>query len=193
MTVTAVEEGKVLSDELPEIRMKELADAVGDTLLKGEGGLKLKAIDPDGSTLKTAVKKAVDDALSISPVKALLKAWKGLEQVGTLIGDKGPEDDKPRQVSIASHSLKAKFTPHIVIELEKAMELRKLPIPVNFTLKVEGLILTVTNRQITAIAAGRAKPTVDVKVEGTTIFKESLPTINLPLEVKPEMEEPQAA
>ncbi len=193
MSETAAKKSKVLSKELPKIRLEELAEAVGKSLLEGEGGPKLKAVDPDGSTLKAAVEKAVDDALAISPVKALLKAWKGLEQVGALMGEEGPEDDKPRQVSIASHSLKAKFTPHILIELGKVIELRKLPVPVTFTLKIEGLIVTVTNRQITAIAAGRAKPTVEVKVEGTTVFKEALPTINLPLEVEPEVEASEAA
>ncbi|WP_298921781.1 hypothetical protein [uncultured Roseobacter sp.] len=193
MTETARVEGKVLSKELPEVRMQELAEAVSQSLLKGDGGPKLKAIDLDGSTLRMAVEKAVDDALAISPVKELLKAWKGLEQVGALIGDEGPKDDKPRQVSIASHNLKAEFTPHIVIELGKIIELRKLPVPVIFTLKVEGLIVTVTNRRITAIAAGRAKPTVEVKVDGATIFKEALPTINLPLEIKSEAETSETA
>ncbi|MEO0865965.1 MAG: hypothetical protein AAFY39_15565, partial [Pseudomonadota bacterium] len=186
MNTPATEPRKVLADELPEARMQEVVEAVGDAL-KGEAGLTLRAIDPDGSTLATALEKAVKDALAISPVKALVQAWKGLGQVSDLIGPKGPQDDKPRQVTVATHSLKAGFTPHIVIELGKIAEIRKLPVPVTFTLKVEGLIVTVTNRRIVSVAAGRAKPAVTIQVEGVTVFKQKLPTIDLPLEVKPEV------
>jgi hypothetical protein len=111
-----------------------------------------------------------------------------MHQVAELIGPNGPEDDKPREVSVAGHSLKAKFSPHIVIELGKFAEIRKLPIPVTFALEVEGLLITVTNRRIVGVLAGRANPSVTVAVDDVTIFKEKLPTIDLPLEMKPESE-----
>lgn len=193
MNTAAPEESRVLSSELPDVRMKEVIDAVGQTLSTGEGALSLKAIDPDGETLETALEKAVKDALAISPLKVLVKAWQGVAQVADLIGPKGPMDDKPRQVTIAEHTVKVSFTPNIVIEIGKVAEVRKLPIPVTFTMKIEGLIITVTNRRIAAVEAGRAKPSVTVKVEDVTIFKEKLPTIDLPLEVKPEAIEPEAA
>lgn len=193
MSDAAPEKSRLLSSELPEIRLKEVVEAVGEAVAKGDGGLRLKAIDPDGATLATALETAVQDALAISPLKALVKAWKGLDQVAALIGPEGPEDGKPRQVAIGSHSLKASFTPNIVIELGKILEVRKLPVPVTFTLKIEGLIITVTDRRIMGILAGRANPSVAVKVEGVTIFKDSLPAIDLPLEIKSELEDPQAA
>lgn len=193
MNTAGTEEHKVLSRELPEARMKEVIEAVGQALSKRDGGLSLKAVDPDGSSLEVALEKAVKDALTISPLKVLIKAWKGMDQIADLIGPKGPEDDKPRQVTIASHSLKAGFTPNVVIELGRVAEIRKLPIPVTFTLKVEGLLITVKNRRIASIAAGRAEPSVTVKVEGVTLFEEKLPTINLPLEIKTEPDEPHAA
>ncbi len=80
-----------------------------------------------------------------------------------------------------------------MIELGRVAKIRKLPIPVTFTLKVDGLLVTVKNRRIASIAAGRAEPSLTVKVEGVTLFEEKLPTINLPLEVKTEPEEPHAA
>ena len=178
----------LLADELPEARLQEVVDAVGEAL-QGTGGLSLRAVDPDGGTLVAALEKAVRDALSISPVKALLQAWRGLDQVGDLIGPKGPQDDKPRDVTVATHSLKAGFTPHVVIEIGKIAEVRKVPVPVAFTLKVEGLIVTVKNRRITGVAAGRAKPSVTVQVDGVTVVKQKLPTIDLPLEVKAEAPE----
>ncbi|MCK8464075.1 hypothetical protein MUY35_09455 [Aliiroseovarius sp. S1339] len=193
MNNEASEEQKGLSSELPEARLKEVIEAVGLAMTKGDGGVSLKAIDPDGSTLKVALEKAVNDALAISPLEELMKAWKGLRQVADLIGAKGPEDRKPRHVTIASHTLKASFTPNIVIELGKLVKIRKLPVPVAFNLKIEGLIITVVDRRIVAIAAGRAKPTVTVKVEGVTILKETLPTIDLPLEMKSQVDDEQVA
>jgi hypothetical protein len=193
MNTGVSEDHKVLSNELPEARLKEVIEAVGQAMTKGEGGVSLKAIDPDGSTLKIALEKAVNDALAISPLKELMKAWKSLAQVKELIGSEGPEDGKPRHVTIATHTLKACFTPNIVIEIGKLVEIRKLPVPVTFTLKIEGLIITVTDRCIVAIAAGRAKPSVTVKVEGVTILKEELPTIDLPLEMKLQAEDAQTA
>ncbi len=193
MNDTASEAEKVLSSELPEVRLLEVVEAVGEAMSKGEGGASLKAIDPDGTTLQVALEKAVKDALAISPLQALIKAWKGVDQVSDLIGSEGPQDDKPRHVTIASHALKVSFAPQIVLELGKLVDVRKLPVPVTFTLKIEGLILTILNRRITVIAAGRAKPEVTVKVDGVTIVKEKLPTIDLPLQLKPQVEEVQAA
>lgn len=189
MNTAVPEDRKVLSNELPEARLKEVIEAVGQAMKKGESGVSLKAIDPDGSTLKVALEKAVNDALAISPLKELIKAWKGLAQVMELIGAEGPEDGKPRDVTIATHTLKASFKPKIVIEIGKLVDIQKLPVPVTFSLKVEGLIITITDRRIIAIAAGRAKPSVTVKVEGVTILKEELPTIDLPLELKPQDED----
>ncbi len=193
MNNAVTEEAKVLSSELPEVRLTEVIDAVAETMSKGEGGVSLKAIDPDGSTLQVALEKAVKDALAISPLKALIKAWKGVDQVSDLIGSEGPEDGKPRNVTIAGHTLKISFTPQIVLELGKLIGIRKLPVPVTFTLKIEGLIITVVNRRIVVIAAGRAKPLVTVKVDGVTIVKETLPTIDLPLKMKPQVEDAQTA
>ncbi|PTX54527.1 hypothetical protein C8N43_3342 [Litoreibacter ponti] len=193
MSSAASEDPKVLSNALPEARLQEVVEAVGQAMMKGEAGVGLKAIDPDGATLKTAIEKAVHDALAISPFKELVKAWKGFGQVMELTGATGPEDGKPRHVAIASHTLKASFKPHIVIELGKLVEVHKLPVPVTFSLKVEGLIITVTDRRIVAITAGRAKPSVTVKVESVTILKEDLPSIDLPWELKLQDEDAEAA
>ncbi len=192
MNASVPERHKILASELPEASVKDVIEAVGE-VLKGEGGLSLKAVDPDGSTLEAALDKAVKDALAISSLKALIKGWKGMDQVADLIGPRGPEDGKPRHVTIASHSLKASFTPNIVVELGKVAEIRKVPVPVTFTLKVEGLIVTVTNRRILSIAAGRAKPSVTVKVDGVTVLDRKLPTIDLPLEFEPEGHDADAA
>lgn len=184
MNTSALEEDRVLSSELPDVRLTEVIEAVGEAMSKGEGGVNLKAIDPDGSTLRVALDKAVKDALAISPLKTLVKAWQGMDQIAELIGSEGPQDGKPRHVTIASHTLKVSFTPQIVLELGKLIDVRKLPVPVAFTLKIEGLIITVTDRRIVTIAAGRAKPVVTVKVDGVTVIKETLPSIDLPLEMK---------
>lgn len=193
MNTIVPQDQMVLSNQLPEARLAEVVEAVGQAISKGDRGVSLKAIDPDGSTLKVALEKAVNDALAISPLKELIKAWKGLAQVMELTGAQGPEDGKPRRVTIATHTLKASFTPKIVIEIGKLVDIYRLPVPVTFSLKIEGLIITITDRRIIAIAAGRAKPSVTVKVEGVTILKEDLPTIDLPLEMKPQVEDARAA
>ena len=187
MTTSASNERKALVDDLPEARVRDVVQAVGEAL-KGEGSVSLTDIDPDGETLEAALEKAVEDALTISPRKALLNAWKGLDQVADLISPKGPMDDKPRQVTIANHSLKASFEPQIVLEFGKVAEVRRLPVPVTFALKIEGLIVTVTNRRIVSVAAGRAKPSVTVKVEDVTVLKQKLPTIDLPIGFKQELQ-----
>jgi len=87
-------------------------------------------------------------------------------------------------VAIASHTLKTKHVPEIHVELGKVATLKKIPVPVEFTLKIEGLVLTVLDRNITGISAGHAQPEVTVKVEGVTVVKEKLRRINLPLNIK---------
>jgi len=181
MNTTMPDKSQVLTDELPPARLREVVEAAGKALLDGEQGARLRAIDPDGSTLETAVTQAVSDALAISPLKALITAWKGMKDLADLIDAKGPEDGKERSVAIATHTLKAQFMPGLVVELNGVADLKKLPIPVIFSLKVDGAIVTVMDRVITSVAAGRAKPTVEVKIEGVTVIKEVLSPFDLPL------------
>ncbi len=109
-----------------------------------------------------------------------------------------PEGALSREEALYAATMAGAYTMHAEdilgsIEIGKLVEIRKLPVPVTFTLKIEGLIITVTDRCIVAIAAGRAKPSVTVKVEGVTILKEELPTIDLPLEMKLQAEDAQTA
>lgn len=175
-------ETESLKKQLPEAQITEVVEAVGRAL-KGEDGMALTRLDVDDDTLRTALEDAVRDALDISPVKALLKGWKGVAEVRKLTGEDGEMDGKTRKVALASHSLTAAHTPEIHIELGKVATLKKIPVPVAFTLKIEGLILAITNRQIREIAGGKAQPEVTIKVEGVTIIKEKLKAINLPVNV----------
>lgn len=179
-----------IAKELEEAKIKDVIEAVGKAL-KGEDGIPFKGLDADEETLQTALDGAVQKALDISPIDALMKAWRGLGAVRKLTGEEGPMDGKARNVAIASHTLKTEHKPAIHVELGKAATLKKVPVPVTFSLKIEGLILSVLNRQITQIAAGKAKPEVTVEVENVTIVREKLKPINLPLDVTL-YEEPKA-
>jgi len=174
---------KPVAEELAEARVTEVVEAVGEAF-KGEGNLGLDSVDLDHDTLRTAIDDAVRSALDISPLKALEKAWKSVNEVRKLTSSDGPHDGKERKVAIASHTLKTKHVPEIHVELGKVATLKKIPVPVEFTLKIEGLVLTVLDRNITGISAGHAQPEVTVKVEGVTVVKEKLRRINLPLNIK---------
>lgn len=173
---------QALAKELPEARMREVIEAAGRAL-KGKDGLALKGLDVDEEALETALDGAVRKALDVSPIKALVKAWKGTVEVGKLIGPNGPMDGKARQVAMAGHNLEVAHVPEIHVELGKVATLKKVPVPVKFVLKVQGLILSIKDRQITGIAGGHAQPEVSVSVEKVTLFKEKLRRISLPVDV----------
>lgn len=172
-----------VTEELPEARVIDVIEAVGE-VFKGEGGLAVDSVDLDNDTLRTAIGDAVRTALDISPLKALEKAWKGVNEVRKLTSSDGPHDGKVRKVAIASHTLKTKHVPEIHVELGKVATLKTIPVPVEFTIKIEGLVLSILDRNITGIAAGHANPEVAVKVDGVTVVKEKLRRIDLPLNIK---------
>ncbi len=171
-----------LHAELPEARIVEVIEAVGHAL-KGEGGVTVDKIDTDDDTLRTALDEAVREALDISPLKALAKVWKSTAEVKKLIGPKGPQDGKTRKVAMAAHKLEASHVPEIHVELAKLATLKKVPVPVTFSIAISGLVLSVKDRFVTGIASGSAQPEVSVKVEDVTLFKEKLRKINLPVDI----------
>ncbi|MDE9450619.1 hypothetical protein J3R80_09080 [Aliiroseovarius sp. Z3] len=170
---------ETLETAIPPAEFSNVVEAVKSALNEGEPGVRLAGMDLDAGTLHKSVATAVEEALSISLVDTLLKAWEGMKSVQSLLGEKGPMDGKTRVAALLKHKLKTTHTPEIRLTIGEAVDLRKIRIPVALTVEVAGVSLTIKDRQIIGITAGYLHPSVKIKVEKVTVVETKLRRIDL--------------
>ena len=175
-------EPKPVKDELPDMLVIEVVQAVAEAL-KNDESFELPSGDFKDKDLQDAVVEAVSDALDITPLKAVVKAWGSMAEVAELIGPDGPQDGQLRKVKVTKHKLKVTHKPEIHIKIGRMVTAKRVVLTVLFTLNIEGLILSIKDREIRRVSGGHAQPEVKISVEKVAIFTEKLPKITLPVEV----------
>ncbi|MCK0139122.1 hypothetical protein [Aliiroseovarius sp. F47248L] len=170
---------ETLETAIPPTDFSNVVDAVKSALNEGEPGVRLAGMELDAGTLHKSVATAVEEALSISLIDTLLKAWEGMKSVQALVGEKGPMDGKTRVAALLKHKLKSTHTPEVRLTVGEAVDLRKIRIPVGLTVEVAGVSLSIKDRQIIGIAAGHLQPSVKIKVEKVTVVETKLRRIDL--------------
>ena len=166
-------------NEIPPAEFSNVVEAVKSSLTSGDPGVRLAGIGLDGGTLQKSVADAVENALSISLIDALLTAWKGAKSIVALTGEDGPMDGKPRVAALASHRLKVSHVPEIHLSVGEMVNLSKVSLPVTLEVEAAGVALTVTDRRITKASAGYLQPKIIVKVEKVKVVDTKLSRIDL--------------
>lgn len=173
------ERTETLESAIPPADFSTVVEAVKSALDEGDPGVRLAGIGLDAGTLHKTVAAAVEEALSISLIDTLLKAWEGMKSVQALTGEKGPMDGRTRVAALLKHKLKATHTPEVRLTLGVSVDVRKVRIPIALTVEVAGVSLTVRDRQIVGVAAGYLHPSVKIKVEKVTVVETKLRRIDL--------------
>ena len=96
-------DAQTIAENIAPAEFSNVVEAVKSALTSGDTGLRLAGVGLDGGTLQKSVADAVENALSISVVDALLKGWYGAKTLADLTGEIGPMDGKPRIAALASH------------------------------------------------------------------------------------------
>ncbi len=170
---------QTIAENIPPAEFSNVVERVKATLTSGEGGVGLAGIGLDGDVLQKSVADAVESALSISVLDALLKGWQGAKSIAALIGRDGPMDGKSRVAALASHKLKVSHTPEIRMSVGSAVDIRTIILPVTLEVEAAGVALTVVDREITKVSAGYLQPKVVIKVENVKVVETKLRRIDL--------------
>lgn len=170
---------QTIAENIPPADFSNVVEVVKSTLKSGETGVRLAGVGLDSDTLQKSVADAVESALSISVVEALLKGWYGAKSIAALIGENGPLDGKPRVAALASHKLKVSHVPEIRLSLGDMVDIRTIALPVTLEVEVSGVALTVVNREIVRATAGYLQPKVVIKVEKVKVVDAKLSRIDL--------------
>ena len=170
---------QTIAKSIAPAEFSTVVEAVKSAVTTGDAGLRLDGIGLDGATLHKSVADAVDSALSISILDALLAGWNGVKEISALTGDNGPMDDKPRVAALAQHRLKISHTPTIRVSLGRTVDIREIALPVTLDVTVAGVSLTIRNREIIKATTGQLLPRVVVKVEKVKIVEAKIAPIEL--------------
>ncbi len=170
---------ETIAGNMAPAAFSNVVDAVKSTLTTGDSGVQLAGVELDGGTLQKSVADAVESALSISVLDALLKGWRGVKSITALTGRDGPMDGKPRVAALAKHKLKVTHTPEIRLSVGEVMDIRTVALPVTLEVEASGVVLTVVDRQVTKVSAGYLEPKLTVKVEKVKVVETKLRRIEL--------------
>ncbi len=170
---------ETIAGNMAPAAFSNVVDAVKSSLTTGDAGVRLAGVGLDGGALQKSVADAVENALSISVLDALLKGWHGVKSVTALTGRDGPMDGKARVAALAKHKLKVTHTPEIRVSIGEVADLRTVALPVTLEVEASGVVLTVVDRQVTKASAGTLAPKLTVKVEKVKVVETKLRQIEL--------------
>jgi len=144
---------------------------------------KLKhAVSQHSKTLKwDAVEDVLADKvlemLDIPLLGVLLSAWKKYREVKHVADSEGQSAGE--KVSLAQHTLKSKHRPYLEIRV-KGVPLEALHFTVVVEFVLQGFILTIRERKITAVETGRIEGRGSLALETSVVLEKDFGSIELP-------------
>jgi hypothetical protein len=130
-------------------------------------------------TVGKAVQEKISQALDISLVGIMLRAWKEYGEVKTALHDDPGNSAKTTLVPLLEHTIESSHDPSVSITRGGAT-LIKISFSVSLEILVEGLILKVQNGRIEEVEAGRFTASGTLSCEGVPLSVQKLQPLNLP-------------
>ena len=115
--------------------------------------------------------------LDVPLLGVLLSAWKKYRDVKQIAGS---EDHSAREkVPLARHTLNSEHHPYLEIRL-KGVPVETIHFTVIVDLVLEGFVLTIQDRKITAVETGRIKGQGSLALETSVVLEKDFGSIQLP-------------
>jgi hypothetical protein len=151
-------DGKVISDLSKEI--KQLPDVAW-------------------SAFSEEIEFALGKALDINLLDVVAEGWSKLKQLRDYCGRKPDDENKPFSVALAQHDVVSSHQPGIDVLLGEKV-IAKIIVDVELSLALKGIILSVRDDHIIAIASGKFTATGSVKYRGATLIEKSTKEYDIP-------------
>ncbi len=127
--------------------------------------------------LENVLADKVLEMLDIPILGVLLSAWKKYREVKQIADSEVPLEKQ--KVFLAQHTLKSEHHPYLEIRL-KGVPVETLNFTIIVELVLEGFILTIQDRRITAVETGRMKGQGSLAFETSVVLEKDFGSIQLP-------------
>jgi hypothetical protein len=156
--IKAEMDGKVISDLSKEI--KELPDVAW-------------------SAFSEEIQFALGKALDINLLDVVAEGWSKLNKLRDYCGRKLEDEEKPFSVALAEHAVVSSHQPGVDVLLGEKV-IGRIVVDVELTLSLKGIVLSIRDDHIVAVASGRFSGAGSVKYRGATLIEKSTPDYDVP-------------
>jgi hypothetical protein len=151
-------DGKVISDLSKEI--KQLPDVAW-------------------SAFSEEIEFALGKALDINLLDVVAEGWSKLKQLRDYCGRKLDDENKPFSVALAQHEVVSSHQPGIDVLLGEKV-IAQIVVEVELSLTLKGIVLSVRDDHIIAVASGKFTGAGSVKYRGATLIEKSTKEYDIP-------------
>ena len=151
-------DGKVISDLSEEI--KQLPDVAW-------------------SAFSEEIQFALGKALDIDLLDVVAEGWSKLNQLRDYCGRKQDDEDKPFSVALAQHDVVSSHQPGIDVLLGEKV-IGRIVVDVELSLTLKGVVLSIRNDHIIAVASGKFAGAGSVKYRGAALIERSTEEYDIP-------------
>ncbi|HJR21542.1 MAG TPA: hypothetical protein VJ822_07970 [Dongiaceae bacterium] len=151
-------DGKIISDLSEEI--KQLPD------------IAWSAFDEE-------IQFALGKALDINLLDVVAEGWSKLKQLRDYCGRKPDDGDKPFSVALAQHKVISNHQPGIDVLLGEKV-IGRIVVDVELSLTLKGIVLSIRDDHIIAVASGKFAAAGSVKYRGATLVEKATREYDIP-------------
>lgn len=131
------------------------------------------------SAFADEIEFALGKALDVNLIDVVVEGWTKLKQLRDYCGQKQEDADKPFSVALAQHDVVSSHQPGIDVLLGEKV-IGRIVVDVDLSLTLKGVVLTIRDDHIIAVASGKFTGAGSVKYRGATLIEKSTPEYNIP-------------
>ena len=156
--IKAEMDGRVISDLSEEI--KELPDVAW-------------------SAFSEEIQFALGKALDINLLDVVAEGWSKLNKLRDYCGRKLEDEEKPFSVALAQHEVVSSHQPGVDVLLGEKV-IARIVVDVELSLSLKGIVLSIRDDHIVAVASGKFSGAGSLKYRGATLIEKSTPDHDVP-------------
>jgi len=131
------------------------------------------------SAFSEEIQFAFSKALDVKLIDVVIGAWSKLKQLRDYCGRKSEDPDKPFSVALAEHEVHSNHQPSVDILLGEKV-IGRIVIDVELSLNLTGIVLSIQDDHIVAIASGRFSGTGAIKYHDATLIEKKTKEYEIP-------------
>jgi hypothetical protein len=131
------------------------------------------------SAFSEEIEFALGKALDIDLLDLVAEGWSKLQQLRDYCGRKPDDENKPFSVALAQHDVVSSHQPGIDVLLGEKV-IARIVVDVELSLTLKGIVLSVRDDHIVAIASGKFAGAGSVKYRGATLIEKSTEEYDIP-------------
>lgn len=131
------------------------------------------------SAFSEEIEFALGKALDINLLDVVAEGWAKLKQLRDYCGRKPDDENKPFSVVLAQHDVVSSHQPGIDVLLGEKV-IARIVVDVKLTLTLKGIVLSVRDDHIIAVASGKFTGAGAVKYRGATLIEKSTKEYDIP-------------